>query len=74
VVAALAAALISMVQRALSTPARFVRRRTTRAAVEFDPGLPGWDTSALLRTWELPLQLLGWAVVVLSIALLLTHI
>lgn len=72
-VAAAAAVLLSMVQRSLSTPARFVRRSTSHAAVGFDPGVPGWNGAQLLRTWESPLKLLGAAVVVLAVALVLAH-
>jgi hypothetical protein len=71
---AAACTLVSMAQRALSTPARFVRRRTDEASVRFDPGTPGWDGEALLATWEVALRLLGWGVVALAIGLLLTHI
>jgi len=73
VMAAAGAVLLSMAQRSLSTPARFVRRDTGGAAVDFDADVPGWDGVELLRTWERPLQLLGAAVVVLAVALLLTH-
>jgi hypothetical protein len=72
--AAAAAVLFSMTQRTLSTPARFVRRRTGHASVDFDPGTPGWDGDELLTTWERPLQLLGAAVVVLAAAMLAAHL
>ena len=72
--AAAAATLLSMAQRTLSTPARFVRRSTSHAAVEFDPGTPGWGGEELLNTWERPLQLLGAAVVVLAVAMLVAHL
>ena len=71
---AAACTLISMVQRALSTPARFVRRRTEEASVTFDPGTAGWDGETLLATWEVALRLLGWGVVALAVGLLLTHL
>ena len=73
-VVAAACTLVSMAQRALSTPARFVRRRTEAAAVSFDPGTPGWDGEALLATWEVALRLLGWGVVALAVGLLVTHL
>ncbi len=72
--AAAAAVLLSMTQRTLSTPARFVRRRTDHASVDFDPGTPGWDGDELLTTWERPLKLLGAAVVVLAAAMLAAHV
>jgi hypothetical protein len=71
---ALAAVLLSLVQRALSTPARYVRRRTQHAAVEFDTGQPGWDKENLLVTWERPLRLLVATIVVLALALLARHL
>lgn len=74
VLAAAAATLLSMAQRTLSTPARFVRRSTGHTAVYFDPGTSGWDGDQLLSTWERPLQLLGAAVVVLAAAMLLAHV
>ncbi len=68
-VVAAAAALLSLAQRALSTPARFVRRRTTEAMARFDDG--EWDRLDLLRTWEKPLRLLTWTTVTLAVGLLL---
>jgi hypothetical protein len=73
VVVAAAATLLSLVQRTLSTPARFVRRRTERAVVSFD-GAPQWERADLLRTWETPLRLLAATAVALAIGLLLTHL
>jgi hypothetical protein len=65
-----AAAMLSVAQRRLSTPARFVRRRTTRAETVFDAG-EGWDRSRLLATWEGGLRALAWAMPALAVALLL---
>ena len=71
-VVAAAATAFSMAQRALSTPARHVRRRVTDATAEI--GEAQWDRSMLLATWERPLQLLALAHVLLAIGLLLTHL
>lgn len=67
------ACLLSLAQRALSTPARFVRRRTRDAVTTFD-GDRTWDRKQLLHTWEKPLRLLTWTTVTLAVALLLTHV
>ncbi len=69
---AAAATAFSMSQRALSTPARHVRRTVTDATAEI--GEARWDRSTLLATWERPLQLLALAHVLLAIGLLLTHL
>jgi len=73
IVMAAMACLLSLAQRALSTPARFVRRRTGEAVTVFD-GERSWDRGQLLKTWEKPLRLLTWSTVTLAIGLLLTHI
>lgn len=73
IVLAGAATLLSLVQRTLSTPARFVRRRTEQSVVSFDEGRQ-WGRAELLQTWESPLRLLGWTAVVLAAGLLLTHL
>jgi hypothetical protein len=70
--AAAAAAFLSLAQRRLSTPARFVRRRTTDAGAVFD-GAAGWDRGLLLATWEGPMRALVWAMPVLATALVLRH-
>ncbi|MSQ36365.1 MAG: hypothetical protein EXR63_04390 [Dehalococcoidia bacterium] len=72
---ALAAALLSGAQRALSTPARFVRRETARAVASFEgaPGDSAWDRERLLATWERPLKLLTAALVALAAGMLLRH-
>jgi hypothetical protein len=70
VAAAAAAALFSLAQRRLSTPARFVRRRTPEAGAVFDGGR-SWDRSLLLSTWEGGLRALAWAMPALALALVL---
>ena len=72
VVVAAGAVLLSLAQRALSTPARFVRRRTTESLVSFD-GDRYWRRDELLATWERPLRLLTWTTVAVAIGLLATH-
>jgi len=66
------ATLLSLAQRSLSTPARFVRRETTTATVQFDGA--EWDRAQLLVTWERPLRWLVWAVVALAAGLLASRI
>ena len=66
------ATLLSLAQRSLSTPARFVRRKTTAASAQFDAA--EWDRARLLATWEAPLRWLAWAVVMLAAGLLVTRI
>lgn len=67
-----AATLLSLAQRALSTPARAVRRKTSNATAHFEgsTGLPDWGREQLLDTWERPLKLLAAAVVTLAAGLL----
>jgi hypothetical protein len=65
--------LLSLAQRALSTPARFVRRRTIEAVTRFD-GDREWDRAELLGTWEKPLRLLTWTTLALALGLLLAHL
>jgi hypothetical protein len=71
-----AATLISMAQRALSTPARYVRRNTEHA--EMLLARPGeqetWDESRVLSTWERPLRLLAWAMVTLAAGMLISKL
>lgn len=73
---ALAAILLSLAQRALSTPARYVRRKTTGATVHLDasPSVADWRAEELLDTWERPLKLLAAATVTLAIGLLAMRI
>lgn len=68
-----AATLLSLAQRSLSTPSRFFRRRTTSSAVVFnsDRGEERWDDQRLLASWERPLRLLSWTVIVLTLGLVL---
>ncbi len=69
---AAAATVLSMSQRALSTPARHVRRKVMNATANV--GEARWDRSKLLATWERPLQLLAVAHILLAVGLLLTHL
>ena len=73
---ALAATLLSLAQRSLSTQARFVRRRTRDATVHFgrSAGLTDWSRERLLDTWERPLKLLAASVVTLAAGLLAMRI
>lgn len=73
VVVAGSAVLLSLAQRALSTPARYVRRSTTESVVSFD-GDRTWLREELLTTWEKPLRLLTWTTVVVAVGLLATHV
>ena len=70
--AAGAAVMLSLAQRALSTPARFVRRQATDVNVVFSPA-GQWNRHRLLRTWETPLKLLAATTIILALALLSTH-
>ncbi|MFQ5948440.1 MAG: hypothetical protein ACE5KX_06235, partial [Acidimicrobiia bacterium] len=67
-----AVTVLSLAQRALSTPARFVRRSAVDASVtlDVDGGDETWDRDRLLATWEWPLKLLTATVVLLAISLL----
>jgi hypothetical protein len=69
---ALAATLLSLAQRALSTPARHVRRATFEASalLESSTGTARWSRELLLATWEWPLKLLTAAAVTLAAGLL----
>jgi hypothetical protein len=69
IAAATAAAATALAQRQLSTPARFVRRRTASARAVFDGDW--WPREQLLRTWEDPLRSLSFAMPVLALALLI---
>ncbi|MCZ6462265.1 MAG: hypothetical protein O6705_08550 [Actinobacteria bacterium] len=66
------AALLSLAQRSLSTPARFVRRETRTATAQFD--VAAWNRAQLLATWERPLRWLVWASVALAAGLLVARI
>ncbi len=67
-----AATLISMAQRTLSTPARYLRRNTEGAEMILvrDDTEERWSDERILATWELPLRLLAWAMVILAVGLL----
>jgi hypothetical protein len=72
---ALAATLLSLVQRALSTAARYTRRRALDAEVVLVryEGDEVWPRERLLATWERPLKLLAAGTVVLALGLLLAR-
>ena len=74
VLGALAAGALSLAQRELSTPARYVRRTAHAASVEFGAGERPWGRERLLVTWEMPLKLLTGTVVLFAGSLLLRHI
>lgn len=71
-VVAAAAAVLGMVQRSLSTPARRVRRHATGSTASI--GDEQWDEADLLTTWERPLRLLVWAHVLLAAGLLAVRV
>jgi hypothetical protein len=74
-VAASAATLLSLAQRSLSTQARFVRRKTSSGSALFhtaDNHDIKWDRQKILSTWEKPLRLHSWSVILLAISLLVT--
>ena len=74
--AASAATLLSLVQRSLSTQPRFVRRRTSGGSTVFhtsDNNDIQWDNQKLLSTWEKPLRLLSWSVILFAVSLLVTR-
>ncbi len=73
VLGALAAIALSLAQRKLSTPARYVRRSAPSARVEF-AGEDVWGRERLLATWELPLMLLTGTIVLFAGSLLLRHV
>ena len=71
-----AATLISMVQRTLSTPARYVRRNTEKAEMTLYQGESEekWEEEKILATWERPLRLLAWFMVALAVGMLATKL
>lgn len=73
---ALAATLLSLVQRALSTSARHVRRNAidASAVLEGPDGPERWPRDRLLATWEWPLKLLAGAVVTLAAGLVVMRL
>lgn len=68
---AFAAVLLSLAQRRLSTPARFVRRRTMHASVSFETttDVSQWSREYLLSTWESPLKLMAGTSITLAVGL-----
>ena len=68
---ALVATLLSLAQRALSKPARYLRRNALDAwtQVEGPTGVERWARDQLLATWERPLKLLSAATVTLAVGL-----
>jgi hypothetical protein len=69
---AVAATLLSLVQRFLSKSARYIRRNAENASVlvETHEGAQEWPREQLLATWEGPLKLLSATTIVLAIGLL----
>lgn len=67
VLVAAAAAVLAMAQRALSTPARRVRRGDGASQAVVDGS--DWDEAGLVASWERPLRLLVWAHVLLAAGL-----
>jgi hypothetical protein len=76
ILAAAAATWLSLAQRGLSTPARFVRRKTDNARLEFDhsDSTQNWDRARLLESWEKPLKALSFSSLALGLALVLRHL
>lgn len=66
------ATLMSLAQRALSTPARYLRRNVSHAEMHLHAGegIEEWDEQKVLATWERPLRFLAWAMVALAAGLL----
>ena len=71
-ITAAAATLLSLAQRSLSTKARFVRRKTAQGKAVFETaeGEVHWSREDLLNSWEQPLKLLSWTVVVFACGLI----
>jgi len=72
---AAAATLISMTQRTLSTPARYLRRNTESAEMIISRGQheERWNDERILATWERPLRLLALAMVTLAVGLVVSR-
>lgn len=70
-----AATLISMAQRTLSTPARHLRRNTEKAEMILfrEDTEERWDDEKILATWERPLRLLAWSMVILAAGMLVAR-
>lgn len=76
VVVAAAAALLAASQRALSTPARELRRqvKVVRGTVEYRDGrLEAIDAAALARPFERSLRLMSWGMTGLAVGLVLAR-
>lgn len=69
---AAATTLLSMTQRALSTPARNLRRTVDFAemVLERRDATERWTEGEILKTWEVPLKLLTAAVITFALGLL----
>ena len=77
IVAAIGAASLSAAQRALSTPARLLRRKTadvTGTIILTDGGVMPVDRAALLAPLERALRAMSWAVVLLAVALVIDRL
>ena len=76
ILASAAATWLSLAQRGLSTPARFIRRKTENARLEFEHSgsAEEWDRTRLLKSWERPLKALSYASLALGLALVLRHL
>ncbi|MGH8924684.1 MAG: hypothetical protein ACRDWA_08650 [Acidimicrobiia bacterium] len=71
-----ATTLLSMAQRALSTPARNLRRTVERAELilERADSTERWSEDEILETWERPLKLLAAAVIAFAVGLLIAKV
>ncbi len=71
-IVALMATLLSLAQRSLSKPARYIRRTALDVSVSIEGPHEAelWSREYLLATWERPLKLLSAAAVTLAIGLL----
>jgi hypothetical protein len=77
VIAALAALLLTAVQRTLSTPARLLRRRASDVAGSIalhDGGTLPLDRQVLLAPLEQSLRLMSWGIILLAAALAVDRI
>ena len=72
---ALIATLLSLAQRGLSKPARYLRRNALDAHVQVEgpTGVERWSREYLLATWERPLKLLAAATLTLAMGLLIVR-
>ncbi|EMG36077.1 hypothetical protein PCS_03140 [Desulfocurvibacter africanus PCS] len=73
---AAAATLMSLAQRELSTPARFLRRKANAGGATFATaeGVIQWDMPRLLNSYERPLRLLSWMAPALAAAMILAKL